>query len=246
MSGYYEDSKRVIEQTQTALSNVLSNPLAVQRLNRLGDISSDLVEFVYGYSTYSTVYNPDIDSDDEIINWTYPDVVADLSAAIWLLASGYYKAAAGCMRNALDIAIVGLYFQVQLIDHTDSDITCYDLEFGEWDKGDKDTPKWSKIIARLKGRAPVQTFNGAHSSCDVIEELYDQFRKLCGFTHSRAWEKKSPSEPSNVIWMGMATPSFDEEQFERFSRIFEDTVAAIAIAWGVSMQHIVKKTPLGA
>lgn len=214
-------------------------------LDELALLGRRAIEFVYGYTDSSQ--NPDydddptLDSDDEVVNWTMVDVAGDLSSSVWLLVSGFYKAAGSSMRNALDLAFAALYFQAEVFD--DHSKGCYELEFGKWDRGEADTPSWKTTTPFLKGRKTVKGFNAAHG-CDVLEEVRNQFRKLCGYTHSRAWEKKS-GDPSNIMWMGESPPAFEEELFWKFCNVYRDTVSAIALAWLVSFPHIFKKRPLG-
>lgn len=69
----------------------------------------NLENFVRGYQW---IDDPSLDTDDEILNWVFAEMPTDFSSAIWLLASGFYKASASSLRNALDISTASLYFRL--------------------------------------------------------------------------------------------------------------------------------------
>lgn len=88
----------------------IADPSRLARLNELAASISDLEDFVRGYER---ITDPSVDTTDEIINWAFSETPSDLCSAIWLLASGFYKASASSLRNAFDIAVASLYFQIR-------------------------------------------------------------------------------------------------------------------------------------
>jgi len=81
-------------------------------------------------------------------------------------------------------------------------------------------------------------------SCSVTEDVRNQFRYLCNFTHSRAFAKQDGS-PTNNMNMGIHAPEFDESCFERMQAIFQSTVGWIATIWLVTFPAIIEAKPLG-
>ena len=79
------------------------------KLNFIG-LQIDLItDLVYEYTNSANV---SLDTDDEIINWTFPDVNSDLIGAAWNLNSNLYKITGVCLRNAYEMSFVALYFQI--------------------------------------------------------------------------------------------------------------------------------------
>lgn len=100
----------VIHSCQTTLALTLRDPPRVERLKKLGQLPAELETFV---RRYCNIEDETIDTDDEILNWVYTEATVDLRSAIWLLSSGFYKASASSLRNALDISTACLYFQIR-------------------------------------------------------------------------------------------------------------------------------------
>ena len=112
-----------------------ADPSRRERLDGLARRIGLLETFVRGYER---IEDSSISNDDEIINWSFTETASDLFSAIWLLATGFHKASASSLRNALEIGIVSLYFQV--IVNTDPDKKVYNKIFAEWDSGVSDAP----------------------------------------------------------------------------------------------------------
>jgi hypothetical protein len=189
-------------------------------LDELGVGIDRMMSVVYGYSF---IDNDAIDTDDEIINWTFVDVSDDLSAANWNICCGFYKTAASCLRNALDMAIAALYFQART-NQSPEDARL----FVEWDRGDRDTPNWGETTNYLKRQASIRAFDSENGT-DICADVYKHFKYLCNFTHGR------PSDPgdrsyTNSIWMGGDAPGFDSEEFQRLV-----SLAAATTSWIVTI-----------
>jgi hypothetical protein len=158
------------------LGTTLSDPIRAERLNTLGELSIGAERFVYGYVS---IDDPELDTDDEILNWTFSECATDLTSAIWLLASGFYKASASSLRNALDIATAALYFQVRENAHKGAGWNNF---YTEWDRGDRQTPNWGEMKSVLAAQPAVTRFT-ATSGTDLVEEAHKFFKYLCGYTH---------------------------------------------------------------
>ncbi|KJY69522.1 hypothetical protein TW78_19500 [Vibrio coralliilyticus] len=184
---------------------------------------------------YKLTEDEAFDTDDEIINWTIVDVIDDLSAALWNLATGFYKTSASTLRGALEMAAVSLYFQ--RLENEQPVEGAYNKAFSEWDGGLTSTPNWGTTKPKLSNHPLARRFKSENGFC-VIEDAYDHFKYLCSFTHSRA---RSPEdgEGSNSMNMQNQVGEFHATEFERFKKALETTIAHIASIWAVTYPHTV-------
>ena len=162
-----------------AYNNTISNSARQKQVDDLGMSIDVLIDLVYGYTF---INDPSLDTDDEIINWTFVDVVDDLNAANWNMACGFYKAGASCLRNSLDLAIAALYFQIR--QNREGNSVGYNRFFAEWDRGDRDTPNWGETKDTINQESSIRSFNRMYH-CDLVEETHCHFKYLCNFTHGR-------------------------------------------------------------
>jgi len=137
-----------------------------------------------------------IDSD-EVLNWTFYDVVKDLEAAILNFMMGYFKAGCSSLRNALDLSVVALFFQLdedKIMDNTGNFSETY---FSKWDVGEVDTPNWRILKKQFKLTKSISEFNDERG-IKVEEELHNFFKKLCAYTHSKPFSL-SEDEYNNLM-----------------------------------------------
>lgn len=208
-------------------------------LDTLAKQVAELHRFVYGYTI---VPKPSlIVRDDEILNWTFGDVCDDLNAAGWNLACGFYKPAGTLLRSALDLGVASLYFQVQHDTRPNDDV--YDHEFGKWDSGEADTPRWSSMLNALTS-LPTTTRFDAQQGRSLTKEVREHYRYLCSFTHSRAYTRGDQAPMTNIN-MGIDAPQFDEASFGRLRLLFQHTVGWLATLWLVTYPTILEAKPLG-
>lgn len=166
---------------------------------------------------------------------------ADFGAAIWSLSSGFYKAAASNLRNALDLAVTCLYFQVR--ENTDPAARGWNRFYSEWDRGDRATPSWGEIKPILKRQPWVSAFDRSHD-CSVVDEVHRFFRYLSAYTHGRAFTEDK--QPVRAIETAEShTPSFDVGQFEHVAELTLKTVAWICTIWQIAYPQILATEPLG-
>lgn len=227
----------VIGATQNVLMNTLSSPKRLAAIHNLGALSSNLERFVRGYEH---INDPSISTDDEILNWVFSEVPTDLAGAIWLLASGYYKASASTLRNAFDIAIASLYFQIRENNKTG---TGYNSFFSEWDRGERQTPNWGEMKTYISSQPSVKRFK-AKNGFDPVDRLYAHFKYLCAYTHTSAFASHG-SDPVTAINMTGVAPSFEEKYFTRGCELVETTVSLIALSWQSVYPQIYGTRPLG-
>src|SRR5690348_13651693 len=114
MTSYWSSTTEItndlLAHCDTALKMTIGDPSRAKTLDTLAKSVSALEAFVRGYVS---IDDPSIDTDDEILNWAFSETPTDFCSAIWLLASGFYKASASLLRNALAISTASLYFQIR-------------------------------------------------------------------------------------------------------------------------------------
>ena len=205
------------------------------KLNFIG-LQIDLItDLVYEYTNSANV---SLDTDDEIINWTFPDVNSDLIGAAWNLNSNLYKITGVCLRNAYEMSFVALYFQIrQNKEMANGQTGPYNNFFYEWDKGERDTPGWRETKPIVNQNEQIKNYN-SENNCDIIEEVYSWFKYLCNFTHGRPFNislEIPESEATNHMNIG---DGYNEKNFERFYEHILDTISWMATCWSLSFPSI--------
>ena len=205
-----------------------------KELDILSRKANSIMSFINGYTLTD---DKNIDTDDEIINWTIVDVIDDISSAIWNLGTGFYKTSASCQRGALEMASVSLYFQ--RLENEEPIQGSYNKAFSEWDGGLKSTPNWGVTRPLLKKHSLIKKFEKENGFC-IIETAYDHFKYLCSFTHSRAF---SPEDGSGTDSMNMLNQvgEYNEKEFKRIQESLHITIANIASIWAVTYPHTVSE-----
>lgn len=215
-----------------------SDSVRTDRLDALARSASLLETFVRGYES---IDDAAISTDDEILNWAFSETFTDLSSAIWLLASGFYKASASSLRNAYDIATASLYFQIR--ENVNTEVGSYNRLFAEWDRGDRETPNWGEMKPIISSHPSVTAFK-AEKGVDIVAHAYDHFKHLCSYTHTSAFAKNG--DPVTAINTTGVAPAFDAVCFDRGCELTRKTISLIAILWQVVFPQIAATEPLGA
>lgn len=239
---YSSTSTKIARNLLTNCKNVLDTTLldatCVDALNAISDNIVSLEIFVRGYEN---INDPLIDSDDEILNWVFSESISDLFSATWLLASGFYKASASSLRNAFDISMAALYFQVR--ENTNPEIRSYNLFFAEWDSGVRDTPNWGEMKGFILNQPSVRSFNSLYG-INIVDRVYDHFKYLCSYTHNRSYDGNG--DPVTTINTTGSAPAFDLQYFNRGVDLTKKTISLIAILWQVVFPGILITKPLGS
>lgn len=225
-----EITDNLLPYCQEILHQTLTDSQREEKLAALGKMASLLEAFVHGYER---IDDPAIDTDDEILNWAFSETPTDLASAIWLLASGFYKASASSLRNALDIATASLYFQVR--ENRDPAPKGYNRFFSEWDRGERDTPSWGEMKTILANVTSVKRFQSLHR-VDMVEHAYEHFKLLCGYSHTRAFAVSG--QPVTAINSTGVAPAYDEACFVRGCELVGETISMIAMLWQVVYPQI--------
>ena len=233
-----EKSKNIRQLAEKSSHLTTSDMNRLKTLDELGARIDKMLSFVYGYTQ---ICDDSVNTDDEIINWTFVDVSDDLNAALWNLTTGFYKAAASCLRNALDMAMASLYFQAR--ENLYPKIGSYNEIFSEWDQGNRQTPSWGEMKTIVNKLSGVTSFN-ARFSFDIVNAIQEYFYYLSNFTHGRPYEPTGML-PTNSINMGANAPEFHEDLFDRIVDLTKQTIGWICTIWLVAYPSILKANPLG-
>jgi hypothetical protein len=212
------------KRAEKSYQEFLRHPASVATLDDLAAQIDLYVNFLY---LYTFIDSPHIDSDDEVINWTAPDVAADLSNALWNLACGYHKACASSLRNAYEMTAVALTFQIE--ENINPRTGAYNELFSEWDRGQSDTPNWSRLISHLRTQGKFSAFSAASGS-DVKSLFHGHYKSLCAYTHSRPMDAITELA-TNSMNLGVETPSYDGALVERFASLARQTMSLGAAMW---------------
>jgi hypothetical protein len=239
MNGYSSSTTEVCDNLFThcdsAYQTTFGDQARASTLVGLAKMVSALEVFVRGYERIS---DPSIDTDDEILNWAFSEVAADLCSAIWLLSSGFYKASASSLRNAFDIATASLYFQIR--QNTEPAVGAYNRFFAEWEIGERQTPNWRKMKPFINNQPSVARFT-TNTGVDILEQAYAHFKYLCSYTHTAAFAGNG--DPVTAINTTGITPRFEEQFFLRSCGMTSKTISLIAIMWQVVFPQIVLTIP---
>ena len=239
---YIRDNKPIGENFISFISSdqlaVTGNDTANAVIVQIGNRIDGITNLVYEYTNLS---DPTLDTDDEIINWTFPDVNYDLISAAWNLYSCLFKTCASNLRNAFEMSFLSLYFQSrQNIDKLNG-VPGYNKYFSEWDRGERPTPNWGEMKSIVKQNVNILAYNST-KHCDIIDEVYSWYGYLCNFTHGKPFENSisnAASKPTNHMNIGTG---FDIDNFKRFSKYLEDTISWIATFWSLSFPEILKSS----
>jgi hypothetical protein len=227
----------LIDFCSSVLRRTLGERDRFESIADLGRLTHKLERFVRGYEWLE---QPGISTDDETLNWAFTETSTDLTRAIWLLASGFYKASASSLRNALDVATASLYFQIRENEHTGPG---YNPFFSEWDRGEHQLPHWGEIKTVIASQRSVKAFIRM-AQLNPVEDAYNLFKHLCAYTHTSAFTKDG--QPITAINFSGTAPAFNADAFERGCGLITRTMSQIAILWQVTFPGIAQTDPFGA
>ncbi len=215
--------------------NIIKTLSDENRKIRFNDISQK-IEILYNIvHDYCNINNPEYDTDDEIINWTFVDVKSDLISAQANLLIGHYKASASLLRNAQELAFTSLFFQLKQNEVQNRGIH-YNSYFSDWDSGLRDSYNWGTtkpVITNNKHMKKLQSI----MHLDLVGDSYELYKELCSYTHNRAFDKNL--QP--VININLYTENFmgfEEDLFDRFSLLFDKTISSIVSVWLICFPEI--------
>jgi len=148
------------------------------------------------------------------------DFPSDLRASIYLLLGGYYRQAILCLRNWLEMRLLGVYYGLVSRD---------EKEYREWKEGKDKGPFGQRLIGQLFSLVGFRSFDERLRLRSRLESLY---RELCAFTHGGGLERYNlQSETDNVPRLN---PESVELWFEFAVRVFGEIVMCFLIAYNKS------------
>jgi hypothetical protein len=223
---------------QSALCTVQSTNDNLNVKNKLEELTSKITTLDNLICNYTVIQQDDLSSDDEIIGWTLPVVKDELNSATWNLASGFYKTAATCLRGALEMGLVALYFQ--MLENENTIEGEYNQAFADWDRGETDTPNWREMEPVFKRHMNTNDFNISFGYCPIHEvgqyiQLLDRFAHNCSFS-------SISGEGTNIMNMTSGVSGhFSQEIFDRMYKAVDSTISIIASTWITIFPHILSE-----
>lgn len=146
------------------------------------------------------------------------DFPSDLRASIYLLLGGYYRQAILCLRNWLEIRLIGIYFGF---------INRDQKEYEEWKDGYKRAPIGQDLIKKLFSRAE---FHEIDRKTGLRKRLRNLYSELSAFTHGGILARYDLQSKTNNV------PRFNPQSvdlwFDFASCVFRELVLCYFLAYG--------------
>lgn len=241
MRKYRERSKEIMFEKQIGNLNnrLVTNEKNVE--NYFCKITT-LVEYIRCYTQYH---------DDEIVNWTLPDIEEDLLAGLFNTLAGFYKSSGSIIRNAFETNMQALYYQIndwkseQLYEEFGEeqvDIiqdTLGNNKFNKWSDGIIDSEPW-RVISKFV-LEKIDEFNKIKNNkgIDFKKKIKNHYRLLCSYTHTRGTIPNSidiVKDATSVANMCGEETIYLERSLENLN----NTIAYIALLWSLLFPDIYK------
>lgn len=222
------------ENAKRAYSEFEADDGLVALLDEMGELVDLYERFI---RSYLSIEDKALDTDDEIINWTFPDVIADLSNSLWNIACGYHKASVVSLRNAYELTAISLTFQIE--ENTNPSPDSWNKLFTDWDTGREKTPNWHRILNHFSNSRSFVEFGRIHK-ISPRDLFYAHYSQLCSYTHSRPFDPLS-GLPTNTTNMGWNVPFFDRELFIRFLNMVSQTISLGSAMWLITYPQMLTK-----
>lgn len=142
------------------------------------------------------------------------DFPSDLRASFYLVLGGYYRQAILCLRNWLEMRLLGIYFGC--VEHDPA-------KYRDWKSGTLQPPFGRRLIRCLFARADFRRADAQFNLRDRLEALYSD---LSSFTHGGGLEKYNlQRDTDNVprynrasvsLWLSTVERAFAEIAFWLF------------------------------
>lgn len=164
-----------------------------------------------------------IGNDEDVMQQALLDVADELMACIVNSLMGFYRVAASCLRNSLELATNGAYYQ-----------RCKNLdEYKIWRENQGDV-KFGEACDKLNGLDDIRSANDylfsrvKNTIFEPKNSRYDGYQggwartlhsKLSNFAHAK------PEYSSADMWQGSNGPIYVRESFGKISALYCDTLA---------------------
>jgi hypothetical protein len=146
------------------------------------------------------------------------DFPSDLRASFYLLLGGYYRQAILCLRNWLEMRLLGICFGLVEQDHS---------KYEDWKLGKFEAPFGKRLIGRLFARAEFQKADNRFGLRARLKSLYSE---LSAFTHGAGLEKYDlQANTDNVPRYNSASADL---WFALMNRTFAEVAFCLFVAYG--------------
>jgi len=160
-----------------------------------------------------------VPDEQDAINYTMLDSADALQACTFNALSGYYQVAASCLRSALELNVIGAYFQL-LSKTSEFDRFKkgeYEVKFGNACECLFDHPSTQELHDYINSKMDYSIFaKKPHENESWARNLYS---KLSHFAHSR------PTHSAVVMWEGSNGPIYVTNSFGRIYALYLDTMS---------------------
>jgi hypothetical protein len=154
------------------------------------------------------------------------DFPSDLRASFYLLLGGYYRQAILCLRNWLEMRLLGIYFGL-----IEQDRAKYD----KWRLGEFAAPFGTRLIKQLFARAEFRKAEERFGLRDRLKSLYSE---LCAFTHGAGLEKYDLQANTDNV------PRYNSKSvdlwFALMNRTFAEIVFCLFLAYRKDIFHSIQ------
>lgn len=130
----------------------------------------------------------------------------DLSSSIYLLLGGYYRQALMCLRNWLELTLIGIYYNRYYKEKTS--------RYNQWKEGERQSPTWRDLLDSLFSRTEFQKADNLIGLRKKLEILYNE---LSEFVHNRGMSKHQLQEGRDNV------PRYVENAFNIYYEMLQRT-----------------------
>lgn len=157
--------------------------------------------------------------EQDAMGYTMPYTADELQACIYNSLCGFYRVAASCLRSALELATIGVYFQLELGSNR---------EFSEWKRGQNelwfatacqklhDDPRTQPLQHYINSKMGYSIFGEKKSSKAWARIRHSE---LSDFAHSR------PTHSLAAMWEGSNGPIYVRDSFAKVYALYLEIVA---------------------
>ena len=163
------DHKKIIEVYEETTSYLQDNP----------NLSEELGVHVFAFYELNDVIPQDIDRLWSGHFFPFSEAYTELENSIELSKQGFYRHALFCLRNTLELVVIGLFFDREDKAHE---------EIQSWLRSNDPTPYLKKTLDKLLQLPNFIAFSTERPIRDEVRQLYDE---LSDFVHIKGYRYSS-------------------------------------------------------
>ena len=163
------DHKKIIEVYEETMSYLQDNP----------NLSEELGSHVFAFYELNGVIPQTIDRLWSGHFFPFSEAYTELENSIELSKQGFYRHALFCLRNTLELVVIGLFFDREDQAHK---------EIRPWFTSNESTPYFKKTLKKLLQLPTFIAFSNERPIRDEVERLYDE---LSDFVHIKGYSYSS-------------------------------------------------------